>query len=277
MSVSRIKRFPCQCRTIGIDGILVLCLHSAAEPFYRVAELRKRLALVSGRGITDAVKGTLQRHRRHGKRTVERRGISLIHELNTLCGGLRTRCVQVNLQVLHRLQCHTQLQVIGIVRTSSCHGVAQMQPSLVLRLIDIRVTHKAKGEVESRRQGIGTSCLSECLTDSWHESRKTHGVLVPIGEADAAHRHCQTSKYLCSLIPSLLIQWILRSDGHLHFHCRVNLTEDLYLVLVHLLIFQRIRLPVFCLCRKYEALRLLSMTQLKCRVRHQRDFLLEAL
>ena len=78
-------------------------------------------------------------------------GLSFIHILNTFCARVRTRGIQVYLQVTDRFQCSPQLQVVAAVDGSRIgHIVIVHQPVVVKGLVQIAVTDSAESEVKTR-------------------------------------------------------------------------------------------------------------------------------
>ena len=105
---------------LWINGIRIACLHLLMIIPDRVAEFLKRLTVIAVIGIAHAFQCRLHGDGRHRESTALHGGHACIHILHTACLGLCVGGIEVNLQVLHGFQCHTQLQILGGIGSGRC-------------------------------------------------------------------------------------------------------------------------------------------------------------
>lgn len=111
-----IKLASCQGGTSWIGHTLVLLFHTAAEAIERGDKLLECLAAITTVGAAHSLEGGAQRDSGHLEGSALRGRRALIHILYALLRGHRARGNEVYLQVLHWLQCHANLQVLGLAR-----------------------------------------------------------------------------------------------------------------------------------------------------------------
>ena len=154
------------------------------------------------------------------------------------------------------------------------HAIDHQQPTIIYGLVKITIANETKGKVKSWRHDI-TSPLTEDVTDLRQESRQTHSVMVTIGDVHRAHHHEHSCHTLCRLVPSLVLKRRLGGNGNLHLCRRVNLRNNLYLVLAVGPIAQAECLSVARFGTNNESFRLSAVTHRYRSVRQKRYFLLE--
>ena len=163
---------------IGADRILqaiIELLNAVAIAIERCHELFEHFTLIAIVGIADALEGTTQRKGRHRERTILRSGIAHIHILDALARCHRTGGIQVDLEVLHRLESHAQLQILGLIgRGGRGNAITHEQPVVLACLLDVGVADESESEIKSRRHQTTPSRLSEGIADIRQESRQRH-------------------------------------------------------------------------------------------------------
>ena len=148
------------------------------------------------------------------------------------------------------------------------------QPLAVAGFVDVGVAAESEGEVEAGREHVAAA-LAEQAADVGHEPGQGHGILVAVGEADIAQHHQQTGCALGGLIPALVVEGLAGRDGELQGGGRVDLVENLNLVVVQLLVFQGDGLALLGLGRDDETLGVFAVADGDGGVGHELDFLLE--
>ena len=192
-------------------------LDAVAVAIERCHELFEHLTLIAIVGIADALEGTTQRKGRHRERTILRGGIAYIHILDALARCHRAGSIQVNLEVLHRLECHAQLQILGLIgRGGRGNAITHEQPVVLACLFDVGVADESESKIKSRRHQTAPSRLSEGIADIRQESRQRHRVLVAIAQAGIANHHQHTCYSLRCLVPALIVEWFLGCERELH-------------------------------------------------------------
>ena len=253
-------------------------LNTLTESVERLAELLERATAVAVVGVARSFEGGAQGEGRHGECSALRGGITSVHVLHGTRCGLRARGIEVDFEVLHRLDGHAQLQVLGLVaRGGSCHRVGDEKPSVLACPLDERVASHTEREVESGSHHTGGTRLTEQVAHGGHEARQRHRILVAIGEADIANRHEQSGNGLRGLVPTLVVERVLGRDGDFQLEGGVDLVLDEDLVVVQLLELQLELLALGGLRHHTQAFRLLSVVDLDGGVGEQGDFLLETL
>ena len=147
---------------------------------------------------------------------------------------------------------------------------------MVKCFVYVSVINKSEGEVKTWRQRISL-LLSEHITYGRLESWQRHSILVTIGERHVTYHHKSACHNLHSLVPRLFFVRRFRGYCQLQRRSRINLSGNLYLVLIYIFIFYGEQLSVRTLCRHHKSFAVLAVINYYRSIRHQRYFLLETL
>ena len=236
-----------------------MLFHPIAEVLQRTHELFEGLAAVTTVSISHSLESRTNRDGSHLEASALGSRSSLIHILYALLRGHGTHGIQVNLQVLHRFQRHTNLEIFRFARSSrSSDRIVEQQPVVLSCLLDVTIANETEGEIQTRRHDALFG-LSESITNRRQEAWQRELVVVAITEAHISCHHCHTGNSLHGLVPSLLLQRSLRKHIHLQLRSRIHLRGNADCVIIQHLIFQVEGLSILSLSRDNQTLRILAV------------------
>ena len=236
-----------------------MLFHPIAEVLQRTHELFEGLAAVTTVSISHSLESRTNRDGSHLEASALGSRSSLIHILYALLRGHGTHGIQVNLQVLHRFQRHTNLEIFRFARSSrSSDGIVEQQPVVLSCLLDVTIANETEGEIQTRRHDALFG-LSESITDRRQEAWQRELVIVAITEAHISCHHCHTGNSLHGFVPPLFLQRSLRKHIHLQLRSRIHLGGNTDGVIIHYLVFQMEGLSILSLSRDNQALCILAV------------------
>ena len=256
-AIGRIELATSHSGSSRIYRISILSFDTIAETVQGIAELVERCAMEAVIGISDTLECALERDCRHGKGSTLGGRVTLIHILHALGTSFSTTRIQVYFEILmgSNVARTCKSSVLSDVAGVAIESLISSQ--LFSRAFSIYESPESECKIQSRRQCPIPRCLSESITYIRHKPRKRHRILVAVGNTHISYHHHHTGNTLCRFIPTLIFQWLHRSNGQLQFDGRIHLIRDTNLVVVQLTIFQFKHLSVLCLCRDDEAFRIL--------------------